>query len=103
MSDPARAAEIDARLRQLYPRAAIALAYESDFQLLVAVILSAQTTDVGVNKVTPVLFERFPTPALLAAAAPAGDAVAAGPARGAAPAPEAAPAAGEQPAGPEAN
>ncbi|HEY5540130.1 MAG TPA: endonuclease III, partial [Coriobacteriia bacterium] len=36
--------------------------------LLVAVILSAQTTDVGVNKVTPVLFARFPGPADLAAA-----------------------------------
>lgn len=71
MSDPARAAEIDARLRRLYPRAAIALAYESDFQLLVAVILSAQTTDVGVNKVTPVLFARFPTAEALAAADPA--------------------------------
>lgn len=71
MSDPARAAEIDARLRQLYPTAAIALSYKSDFQLLVAVILSAQTTDVGVNKVTPILFDRFPTPAALAGADPA--------------------------------
>ncbi|MDZ4178893.1 MAG: endonuclease III, partial [Coriobacteriia bacterium] len=66
-----RAAEIDARLKALYPRAAIALGYESDFQLLVAVILSAQTTDVGVNKVTPILFAHFPTPEALAAADPA--------------------------------
>lgn len=71
MTTKARAAEIDARLKQLYPVAAIALRYETDFQLLVAVILSAQTTDVGVNKVTPVLFERFPTPEALAAADPA--------------------------------
>lgn len=71
MTTKARAAEIDARLKQLYPVAAIALGYETDFQLLVAVILSAQTTDVGVNKVTPVLFERFPTPEALAAADPA--------------------------------
>ena len=71
MTTPERAAEIDARLKELYPRAAIALGYESDFQLLVAVILSAQTTDVGVNKVTPILFARFPTPEALAAADPA--------------------------------
>jgi endonuclease-3 len=47
------------------------LRYASEFQLLVAVILSAQTTDVGVNKVTPILFERFPTPQTLADADPA--------------------------------
>lgn len=66
-----RAPKIDAILKQHYPVASIALRYESDFQLLVAVILSAQTTDVGVNKVTPVLFERFPTAAALAGADPA--------------------------------
>ena len=71
MTDRARAAEIDARLKELYPTAAIALSFASDFQLLVAVILSAQTTDVGVNRVTPVLFARFPTPEALAAADPA--------------------------------
>lgn len=71
MSDRDRAARIDALLKQLYPTAAIALRYDSDFQLLVAVILSAQTTDVGVNKVTPILFGRFPTPEALAAADPA--------------------------------
>lgn len=70
MTTPERAAEIDARLKGLYPIAAIALGYETDFQLLIAVILSAQTTDVGVNKVTPVLFERFPTPEALAGADP---------------------------------
>jgi len=71
MTEQARAAEIDARLKQLYPTASIALSYGTDFQLLVAVILSAQTTDVGVNKVTPVLFARFPTPEALAGADPA--------------------------------
>lgn len=71
MTTKARAAEIDARLKELYPVAAIALHYETDFQLLVAVILSAQTTDIGVNKVTPVLFGRFPTAEALAAADPA--------------------------------
>lgn len=71
MTTREHAAQIDGRLKELYPIARIALGYESDFQLLVAVILSAQTTDVGVNKVTPVLFERFPTPEALAAADPA--------------------------------
>jgi endonuclease-3 len=45
-----RALEIDARLKDLYPAARIALDFASDFQLLIAVILSAQTTDVSVNK-----------------------------------------------------
>lgn len=71
MTDQEQAAEIDARLKKLYPTASIALGYDTEFQLLVAVILSAQTTDIGVNKVTPVLFERFPTPEALAAADPA--------------------------------
>jgi len=71
METKARAAAIDARLKEVYPTARIALGYESEFQLLVAVILSAQTTDIGVNKVTPVLFERFPDPAALAGADPA--------------------------------
>ena len=65
------ALQIDARLKDLYPRASIALDFVSDFQLLIAVILSAQTTDVSVNKVTPLLFERFPTPEALADADPA--------------------------------
>src|SRR5439155_23747371 len=47
------------------------LEHESAWQLLVATILSAQTTDKSVNKVTPALFARFPTPAVLAAADPA--------------------------------
>ncbi len=71
MASKTRAAEIDARLKELYPHAEIALRFESDFQLLVAVILSAQTTDVSVNKVTPALFERFPDARALAEADPA--------------------------------
>jgi endonuclease-3 len=71
MNTKERAAAIDAALKDAYPKARIALGYESEFQLLVAVILSAQTSDVGVNKVTPVLFGRFPTPEALAAADPA--------------------------------
>jgi endonuclease-3 len=63
-----RATEIMRRLGELYPHAHIALDYDDPWRLLVAVILSAQTTDVGVNKVTPKLFERFPGPEDLAAA-----------------------------------
>ncbi len=47
-------------LKAEYPRAHIALEYNDPFQLLVAVILSAQCTDERVNQVTPVLFSRFP-------------------------------------------
>ena len=49
-----------ARLRDAHPDAACALRHEDPFQLLVATILSAQCTDERVNKVTPVLFSRFP-------------------------------------------
>ena len=64
----ARAGEILRRLRELYPDAAAELDHRDPFQFLTAVILSAQTTDVSVNSVTPELFRRFRTPAELAAA-----------------------------------
>ena len=48
-------------LEKMHPEAACALDFRTHFQLLVAVMLSAQTTDVSVNKVTPVLFEKYPT------------------------------------------
>ncbi|QDO91249.1 endonuclease III [Dolosigranulum pigrum] len=54
---------------QLFPEAKAELNHDSPFQLLIAVILSAQTTDVGVNKVTPGLFEAYPTPEALMQAA----------------------------------
>ncbi len=57
----ARARTIIARLKKTYPHAATALRYDSTWHLLVAVILSAQSTDISVNHVTPVLFRRFPT------------------------------------------
>ena len=63
-----RACEAMERLGKLYPHAHIALDYDDPWHLLVAVILSAQTTDVGVNKVTPVLFARYPRPEDLAGA-----------------------------------
>jgi endonuclease-3 len=58
------------RLRDLYA-AATELTHENPFQLLIATILSAQTTDRSVNLVTPELFRRYPTADDLAAADPA--------------------------------
>ena len=58
------------RLAEIYP-AACELDFQTPFQLLVATILSAQTTDRRVNEVTPALFRRYPTAADLAAADPA--------------------------------
>jgi len=56
------------RLEDAYGDPHAALHFQDPYQLLIAVILSAQTTDVGVNKATPALFERYPTPADLASA-----------------------------------
>jgi endonuclease-3 len=64
---PAPVDEALARLREMHPDAHCELNHEDAFQLLVATVLSAQTTDVNVNKATPALFARFPTPAALAA------------------------------------
>lgn len=66
-----RAAAVDDALRQLYPDARCALDHDSPFQLLVATVLSAQTTDARVNTVTPELFRRWPDAAALAEAEPA--------------------------------
>ena len=56
-------------LDKAYPDAPTTyLFYENPFELLIATILSARATDVGVNKVTPILFARYPTPEKLAAA-----------------------------------
>ena len=60
--------EVLDRLEEQYPDADCALDHRNVFELLIAVVLSAQTTDVSVNKVTPALFEKYPTPAALAAA-----------------------------------
>lgn len=67
----ARALELADALRESYPEAHCELVFESPLQLLVATILSAQATDVSVNKVTPALFAAFPTAAAFAAATPA--------------------------------
>lgn len=52
--------EILDQLIELFPNAHCELNHETPFQLLIAVILSAQTTDVSVNKVTPALFNKYP-------------------------------------------
>src|SRR6266851_10426187 len=54
-----------------YPRARTALVYRTPFELLAATILSAQSTDATVNRVTPKLFARYPAAEDLAAANPA--------------------------------
>lgn len=62
-----RAERIAGILDELFPQPPIPLQHQDPFTLLVAVLLSAQTTDARVNLVTPALFERAPTPADLAA------------------------------------
>ena len=55
-------------LARTYPNAVTALAYTNAFELLIAVVLSAQNTDARVNLTTPALFKKYPTPQKLAAA-----------------------------------
>src|SRR5438067_6106714 len=62
-----KAKKIGNILDRLYPQPPIPLGHCDPFTLLVAVVLSAQTTDAQVNKVTPALFKRAPTPRKLAA------------------------------------
>jgi endonuclease-3 len=67
---PERVNEILRRLDQRYPDATCALQHNSAWELLVATILSAQCTDVRVNMVAPVLFEKYPTPEAFATLQP---------------------------------
>jgi endonuclease-3 len=67
---PARVQDILNRLDQRYPNVTCALHHNSAWELLIATILSAQCTDVMVNKVTPILFQQYPTPQAMAAATP---------------------------------
>ena len=57
-----RAAYIQNRLQQLYPETPIPLDHKDPYTLLIAVLLSAQCTDVRVNQITPLLFARADTP-----------------------------------------
>ncbi|MEY4116838.1 MAG: hypothetical protein RLZZ116_166 [Planctomycetota bacterium] len=66
----ARAAELLAALKARYPDAHCELTWTQPHELLIATILSAQCTDVSVNKATPGLFKAFPTPADYANASP---------------------------------
>jgi endonuclease III len=65
-----RARRINRELAEVYPYAHPELDFENPFQLLVATVLSAQTTDLRVNQTTPTLFAKYPTPEDLAAANP---------------------------------
>ena len=67
---PERVHEILARLNQLYPDVTCALTHATPWELLVATILSAQSTDVNVNRVTPELFRKYPTVQAFAALNP---------------------------------
>jgi endonuclease-3 len=64
---PAVIPEFFARLRQAIPEPETELEYDNVYQLLVAVVLSAQATDVGVNRATKPLFEKIKTPAQMVA------------------------------------
>ncbi|MFI8166527.1 endonuclease III [Streptomyces sp. NPDC085931] len=65
-----RARRINRELADVYPYAHPELDFDNPFQLVVATVLSAQTTDLRVNQTTPSLFTRYPTPEDLAAADP---------------------------------
>jgi endonuclease III len=69
-ADKRRARVLTKMLDERYPDAHCALDFANPHELLVATILSAQATDVGVNKVTPKLFKALPTPADYAALSP---------------------------------
>jgi endonuclease III len=62
----ARAGAIGARLASTYPALQVPLKHRNTFELLIAVILSAQCTDEAVNRVTPELFRHYSTPEQLA-------------------------------------
>ncbi len=68
---PALVATTYAKLRARHSDAHCELDHDSPFQLILATVLSAQSTDVMVNKITPELFQRWPTPRSLADAEPA--------------------------------
>ncbi|GAA2944424.1 MULTISPECIES: endonuclease III [Streptomyces] len=65
-----RARRINRELAEVYPYAHPELDFDNSFQLVVATVLSAQTTDLRVNQTTPALFAKYPTPEDLAAANP---------------------------------
>ena len=62
-----KAERIKTMLDEMYPETPVPLDHRNPFELLIAVLMSAQTTDLKVNEVTPALFEAGPTPAAMAA------------------------------------
>jgi len=70
-TNPQRVAAILAKLDEAYPHATCELKHENAFQLLISTILSAQCTDVRVNKVTQELYKKYPKPEAFACANPA--------------------------------
>ena len=62
-----KAIRIKSMLDDMYPEIPVPLDHRNPFELLIAVLMSAQTTDLKVNEVTPALFEAGPTPAAMAA------------------------------------
>ena len=62
-----KAERIHKMLEDMYPEIPVPLDHETPFQLLIAVLMSAQTTDLKVNQVTPELFRQGPTPERMAA------------------------------------
>jgi endonuclease-3 len=66
----ARLREILKRLRKAYPKPKVALTHSNVFELLVATMLSAQTTDAQVNRITPALFAKYPSVEAFARARP---------------------------------
>lgn len=68
MTKKEKVLEIIQKLKKVYPDAKIALDFQNPFQLLIATILAAQSTDVGVNQATSELFKHYPTPEKMAKA-----------------------------------
>jgi len=62
-----KAIRIKGMLDEMYPETPVPLDHRNPFELLIAVLMSAQTTDLKVNEVTPALFDAGPTPAAMAA------------------------------------
>ena len=63
--DKSLALNIYHKLSELFPNAHCELNYKNPFEMIIATLLSAQTTDISVNKVTPKLFEKYPDPETL--------------------------------------
>ena len=68
MTNEEKVKQIIQRLYKVYPHPKIALKFKNPYELLIATILSAQATDVSVNKASPNLFKKYPTPKDLASA-----------------------------------